>query len=274
MTTTPLLFMPHLHKELRPAFLSLSILQFWPGLPNPPASHYLSDKLPLEPQESLYFLENMHAATLAALERLPMHSLLANEQQDHNLEILHEELALAAFANEKKAEAYEELRMSKARQAAQKALLHFWLLEERRLEAATLEDSYLTASKSFSNALGIELDEEDRAALQLATDMTELGESNKSCAMWRFVLENTALFLPEETVFFFSDPEILEEVRENLNFTPVAPEHYFFDDASKMQDCKLEQAKASLYQFFGMQLPAARRPWLERVFCYVLLEAK
>jgi len=269
MSATPLLFMPFLHKELCPAALPSSLLQLWPGLPNPRTGYYVPDGFPLAPQDAVQYLEQVRDAGIAAADHLPVHSLLAAEKQTRHPDRLKEARDIAAFAQDEEAEPATAHHAREAALAAQKALLCLWLLEERHMEIQELAQSCRTFSGDLNAALGVELEEEEKDALLLIQHTQGLDDSAELAVSWRFVLENAALFLPEHSTLLFADRTLCSELRETpLQFANIQVEHYLSGQTPPAHAPEL--GKAPLWQAFGMKSARPERPWLAKVFSFLV----
>ena len=269
MSDYPLLFMPFLHRELRPAALPSPLLQLWPGLPNPQQGFYIPPDLPLTPQDAARYVAHMQDISLAAADRVPAHSLLAAEKQMQRPDLLKERQDISAFAQGKEADAAAACPMKEAKIAAQKALLRVWLLEERHMEILELEQRCRTLSGDFSAALGVELEEEEKDALLLTQGLQGLDASAELSVSWRFVLENAALFLPEHSTLFFMDAAICSELRElalHCAQAHVNPDIFGHNPPV----CAPEWGEAPLWTIFGMEGLRPDRPWLAKVFSFLL----
>ena len=268
MSAAPLLFMPFLHKELCPAALPPSLLHLWPGLPNPPAGCYVPDDFPLAPQEAAQYMEHARDVGIAAVaDKLPVHSLLVAEKQARHPDMLKEARDIAAFAHGEEPEPASAWHAREAGLAAQKALLHVWLLEERHREIQELEQHCRTISGDVSAALGVELEDED--ALLLIQHTQRLDDTAEPAVPWRFVVENAALFLPEHSMLLFADSAICSELRETaLEFTNVQEELYVPMQCPPARTP--EWAKAPVWKAFGMKSSSRERPWLAKVFAFLL----
>ena len=269
MSASPLLFMPFLHKELCPAVLPSSLLQLWPGLPNLQKGFHVPADFPLTPQDAAQYVEHVRDISLAAADNVPMHSLLAAEKQTQHPDALKEAQDIAAFAQGETAETTTAYHMRKAKLAAHKALLRIWLLEERYLEVQELEQRYRTLAGDFTSTLGVELEEEDADAFLLTRDTQHLDNTTTPSVHWRFLLENAALFLPEHSTLLFTDSAICAELREAaLQFTKTQ-EKLHLSDQTPLAHAP-EFAEAPLWKALGMQGSRPARPWLARVFSFLL----
>ena len=269
MSATPLLFMPFLHKELCPAALPSSLLQLWPGLPNPHTGFYVPADFPLAPQDAAQYLEHVRDIGIAATDNVPVYSLLAAEKQARHPDTLKEARDLAAFAQGEEPETVAAHHARQAALAAQKALLRTWLLEERHREIQELEQRYRALSGGLSAALGVELEEEEKDSLLLIEYMQRLDDTAAPAVPWRFVLENAALFLPEHCTLLFADGAICAELRETtLQFANVQAELYLFGQDPSAHAPEL--ATAPLWKAFGMKSARPERPWLAKSFTFLL----
>jgi len=269
MSTKPLLFMPFLHKELCPPPLPSSLLQLWPGLPNPQKGFYVPADFPLEPQDAAHYRDHVRDIAIAAMDDIPIHSLLAAEKQTQDLGTPKETQDISAFAQGEEAESATVYHAKKASLAAQKALLRIWLLEERYMEIQELEDRCQTLSDDLSTALGVELEDEEKDALLLIQHTQRLDDTAGPVVPWRFVLENAALFLPEHSTLLFVDNAICSELRETaLQFTNVQAELYLSGQDQPANAPEL--AEAPLWKAFGMKGARPDRPWLAKVFSFLL----
>jgi len=267
MSATPLLFMPFLHKELCPSALPSSLLQLWPGLPNPHTGFYVPADFPLAPHEAAQYVEHVRAAEIAAMDNIPVHSLLAAEKQTRHPGIQKEVRDIAAFAQGVEPESVVTHHAREAALAAQKALLRLWLLEERHMEIQELEQRCRTISDDLSAALGVELEEEEKTALLLIQQ--RLDDTARPSVSWRFILENAALFLPERSTLLFTDSVLCAELREtSLQFTHVQAEPYLSGQEPSAHTPEL--AEAPLWQAFGMKSVRPERPWLAKIFAFLL----
>lgn len=267
MPTTPLLFMPFLHKEFCPAALPSSLLQLWAGLPNPQDGFYVPTNFPLGPQEAAQYVEHVRNIGIAVADNIPVHSLLAAEKQTRHPGMLQETRDIAAFAKGEEIEPAAAWRMREAGLAAQRALLRIWLLEERHLEIRQLEQRCRALSGDFGVALGIELEEED--ALQMIQHMQSLDDTPAATVPWRFFLENAALFLPERSTLLCTDRSICSELSETtLRFMQTHAACYFPGQTPPTR--APDVAESPLWQALGMKRAPAERPWLTKVFSFLL----
>jgi hypothetical protein len=86
---------------------------------------------------------------------------------------------------------------------------------------------------------------------------------------WRFVLENAALFLPEHSKLLFADSMIYSELREmTKNFIKVQAKLYLPETTPPTRT--LDLVEAPLWKAFGMQGPRSERPWLAKMFSFIL----
>ena len=266
MSSTPLLFMPFLHKELCPAALPPALLQLWPGLPNPHPGFYVPADFPLAPQDAAQYLEHVRDIGIAATDNIPVHSLLAAEKQARHPDTLKEVRDIAAFAQGEEPEAVAAHHAREAALAAQKALLRIWLLEERHREIQELEQRCRALSAGLSAALGVELEEEEKGTLLLIQDTQRLDDT---AVPWRFAVENAAFFLPEHSTLLFSDSAICAELRETtLQFINVQAERYLSGQDPSAHAPEL--AEAPLWKAFGMKSPRPECPWLAKNFTFLL----
>jgi len=269
MSVKPLLFMPFLHKELCPDALPSALLQLWPGLPNPHTGVYIPDGFPLAPQDAAQYLEHVRDIGIAVADNVPVHSLLAAEKQTKRPDILKEARDIVAFAQGEEFEPVAAHHAREAALAAQKALLRLWLLEERHMEIQELEQRCRTLSGDLSAALGVELEEEEKDALLLIQHTQRLGDTAKPTIPWRFVLENAALFLPEHSTLLFADSALCSELRETtLQFTNIPTDLFLAGQLPPPRAPKL--AEAPLWQAFGMKSARPERPWLAKIFAFLL----
>ena len=269
MSANPLIFMPFLHKEFRPAALPSALLQLWPGLPDPQDGFHVPDAFPLTPQDAARYAEHMQGIGIAAAGNMPAHSLLAAEKQTRHPDMLKEARDISAFAQGREAEPSAAHYLREAALAAQKALVRVWLLEERCLEIQQLEQRCQTLSGDFSVALGVELEDEEKDALLLTKHMQLLGSTAGPSVPWRFVVENAALFLPERSTLLFADGAICSELREYaLQFAKVHAELYLSGQGSSTREP--EAAEAPLWQAFGLRGARPERPWLAKIFSFLL----
>ena len=269
MSAEPLLFMPFLHKELCPAALPPSLLHLWPGLPNPQKGFYVPADFPLTPQDAAQYMEYALGIGMAAADKAPVSSLLAAEKQMRHPGIIKEERDIQAFAQGRDPERAASWHREEARLAAQKALLRVWLLEERLLEIQELEQRCQALSNDFGAMLGVELEDEEASALLLAQNAQRLDNSPMPYVSWHFLLENAALFLPERSTLLFTDSSICSELRElALPFSKVQDELYL--SASAQPAHRPELAEAPLWKALGMKNARPERPWLAKVFAFLL----
>ncbi|MDR2694787.1 MAG: hypothetical protein LBC79_00195 [Deltaproteobacteria bacterium] len=269
ISAKPLLFMPFLHQEFRPAALPPSLLHLWPGLPDPREGFHVPDAFPLTPQDAARYVEYMRDIGIAAADNLPAHSLLAAAKQAQRPDMLKEALDMCAFARGEEAEPSATHYLREAGLAAQKALLRIWLLEERCLEIRQLEQRCRTLAGDFSAVLGVELEEDEKDALLLTSHMQVLDDSAGPAVPWRFVVENAALFLPERSTLLFADSAICLELLENsMHYTNIQAELYLFGQAPSARAPK--RAEAPLWQALGMRGARPERPWLAKVFSFLV----
>ena len=264
-----MLFMPFLHKELCPAVLRSVFLQLSPGLPNLQAGFHVPADLPLGPQDAARYLEYERDLGIAAANGIPVHSQLAVEKQTRHLNALKETRDISAFAQGEKAETTADHHRREARLAAQKALLRVWLLEERYMEIQELEQRCQKLSGDFTTVLGVEMEDEEAAPLLLTLNTQRLAHAAGPSVPWRFLVENAAFFLPEYSTLIFTDSSICTELRGvAILFAKVHAELYLPGQTPPMR--MLELAQAPLWKAFGMLGAHPERPWLAKIFSFIL----
>ena len=269
MFPNPLLFMPFLHKEFRPAAFPFSLLQLWPGLPNPHQGFFVPDDYPLTPQDAAQYMEYVRSISIAALDTVPVHSLLAAEQQMQHPDTRKEAQDIAAFVQGEKAATTAAWHTQEARLAAQKALLRVWFLEERHLEIQELKQRCRTLADDFTAALGVELEDEEAGALLLTQNTQHLDTTAVPAAPWRFLLENAALFLPERSTLLFTNSEICLELRDVIETTSKVQAELYLPNAPPPARTPA-LAEAPLWKAFGMKDTRPERPWLAKMFSFLL----
>jgi hypothetical protein len=269
MSAKPLLFMPFLHKEFCPAALPFSLLQLWPGLPNPQQGFYVPAGFPLTPQDAAYYLDRVEDINFAAADKIPVHSLLAVEKQMQHAGMPKEAQDISAFAQGGELETAAVYYMREAGLAAQKALLRIWLFEERCLEIQALEQHCHSLSGDLDAALGAEWEEGETSALLFTQNTQRLAGTIRPAVPWRFLLENAALFLPEYSTLLFADKSICSELREfALPSTKVQAELYL--SGQTLPTHMPELAEAPLWKALGMKGARPERPWLAKTFSFLL----
>ena len=269
MSANPLLFMPFLHKELRPAALPSALLQLWPGLPDPHPGYHVPADFPLTPQDAAQYVEHVRSISIAAADNIPVHSLLAAQRQARRLGIFKETRDISAFAEGEEPETDAAYHLKEAKLGAQKFLLRLWLLEERHLEIQGIEQHCRTLSNDFTAALGVELEDEEEAALLLTQNLQRVDETIEPSLPWRLLLENAALFLPEHSTLLFTDSGICSELHETtISFTKTQAKLWIRGQAPPAQAPEL--GTAPLWQALDMKGSRPERPWLGKMFSFLL----
>ena len=270
MSASPLIFMPFLHKELCHAALPSSLLQLWPGLPSPQKGFYIPVNFPLAPQDAAHYVEYVRNINSAAAENTPVHSLLATEKQARHLGVFKEMGDLSCFAQGKERETTTAYHMKEAMLAAQKILLQIWLLEERYMEIQELEQRRQVLSDDFSAMLGITVEDEEADILLLTQRAQHLDAITVPSVHWHFLLENAALFLPEHSILLFTDRSICSELRETTpTFANMRTELFSFSGMTPPIHAP-KSTQAPLWQALGMEGARPGRPWLAKLFSFIL----
>jgi hypothetical protein len=161
--------------------------------------------------------------------------------------------------------------MREARLAAQKVLLHVWILEARYLEIQELEQHCRRLSGDLNLMLGVELEDDEKDAFLLTQNTQRLDASAAPAVPWRMVLENAALFLPEHSALLFTDKAICMELRELAPFVKVQGE--LEPSGQALSTHAPDLAEAPLWKIFGMKEARPERPWLAKVFSFLLWDA-
>lgn len=263
--------LPLLHVELAPPLAAgeeavvfsapdapCTLFRMWPGLAKKPEAYWSAPNFPFGATSAGHCVQQMEALGEAALSGVPMQTLASMDNAPDVQKKRKELRDIANFAQQGSTDSLAaEADQHKALQAAQKALLWAWLLEEKVLEMRTLMASYSSNSGSIAAALGVEQDDDDTALAGLAALDSSLDASLGILPPWSLVLENAALFLPDHSHILADAGPMADNLRDRLTFTPA-----IYDG--------IDEARVPLWKALAKSGPRPEQPWLAKEFCFLI----
>ncbi len=192
----PPIYLPILRKEnvVKPSKKLPEALYIWPGFENIPNGYWQPNHYPFAPKLAKACFDDLCNMSEAALFGMPIHSLIGGQDEKNEVKNIEERDQLAHFANTGEKQENSAANDLHTLQAAQKIILWAWLLEERHYEINDLTSTYAKSMQGFANALGVEQDEDFG---HIGHIETSLDASDAPLPPWKIVLENVAVFLPE-----------------------------------------------------------------------------
>lgn len=204
--------LPLLHRELCPAGEAGEFLSIWPGLSGMPAEGYWVPEYPFSEREAIACMHDMRAMGEAALSGVPVQMLAATQATAVAAREAEERSALEEFARHGEAGAANP---DIERRAAQKALLWAWLLEEEALEMQRLMQSYTEGEARLAAGLDADFSGEPAlAGIAGEARLQPLSDISDMLPPWRTVLENAAVFLPENALILVENQDMRETLLE------------------------------------------------------------
>lgn len=283
-----LVYVPTMHREFLPEGFSGYARPLWPGLPNrylgqqdPDAWHKVS--LPYTPAEA--------AACLAELEQFDETGIASlsdtatcSRDSAHRLSQERHDLKLFAETGERRGEGKDMASAEDVRRWAQRFLLLGWLQEERVMEMEHLAARYRAGAEKLAVHLGkqgtaAESSDEDAEMLSgLLGMMRDFVPEDPAALLpsWRFILDLSAILLPEGTVACTADQRMAKAFaeagmcREPLSPAVMArlPEGWHVP-AGYAVTCGEEP----MWKLIGKKAPQPDRPWLDRRQLMILCTA-
>lgn len=285
--------LPLLHPSLERGALSCppgTALRVWPGLPHMPTEGYwASASYPFAGDAAKSCVQQMEQLSEAALSGVPMQTLAsmgnAPDVQKKRKELQDIDKFTRSGVNPPHIQD-----SAKVLEAAQKALLWAWLLEEKLLELKGIMGTYSDNAAHLMDALGVEADDHDTGLALLASLDRELDTSSPMLPPWPMVLENAAIFLPDNAVIAVTSEAMAADLRDRLTFSPASEACSALwqtadcggSQGCVTKNCVLEQAHAPLWQALGKQGlrsgqdtvqgddHCAEQPWRAKKFTFVL----
>lgn len=255
--------LPLLHSSLERPEVSCppaTALRVWPGLPHMPAEGYwASASYPFAGDAAKSCVQQMEQLSEAALSGVPMQTLAsmgnAPDVQKKRKELQDIDKFTRSGVNPTHIQD-----SAKVLEAAQKALLWAWLLEEKLLELKGIMGTYSDNAAHLMDALGVEADDHDTGLALLASLDRELDTSSPMLPPWPMVLENAAIFLPDNAVIAVTSDTMAADLRDRLTFAPASGACSALwqtadccSQACAPKNCVLEEARAPLWQALGKQ---------------------
>ncbi len=213
----PMLSLPLLHKNLGHPLPSAlrHIPTFWPGLGLPDDSDqaimWKANDFPFSPKEAEACLKDIQSMGEAALSGVPLQAFMSAQSTRKELKETEEQEALENFIQTGQQSAPVAQISIHQRRQAQKFILWAWLMEKHLLEVQELTENYSLSAAQLTSVLEAEKDA-DLSGLELI--QTLLSSNTFALPPWKLVLENMALFLPEESTVIINHPEMIEHMME------------------------------------------------------------
>ncbi len=228
----PLLRMPYLHQEINVLELSavvqslcgLPALSLWVGLPLPQEGAqealWQPDNYPFSPQEAAACVRDIANMGDIALSGVPVEALVAAQPASavardmKEQEELQDFVAKATFDDAQSRGTGLDVHILRA---AQRFLLMAWYVEERFLEVRSLTNDYAQGRQHLTESLGAAQDEEDGALEYLAQINAMLYDVDVPLPDWKKVLENVAVFLPQECSILVHESAMAQHIRQHCS---------------------------------------------------------
>lgn len=268
----PVFCLPLLHAALEMAAVVLppAAVRLWPGLPGMPEGYWVAASYPFTPAAAQDCARQLESLSEAALSGVPMQTLAQMDATSAARRTRQELHDIDAFARNGDAPLASDPEAPRVLQAAQKALLWAWLLEEKVLEVKKIMSTYMLDAPHLMDALGVEEDEDDKSLSLLASLDRNLDSTSLMLPPWSMVLENASLFLPNNACLAVSGL-MAADLRDRLTFSPatVATRALWALDADS--PVPLDEARAPLWQALGKSSDSGDgQPWRTREFTFVL----
>ncbi|MEG2173827.1 MAG: hypothetical protein RRY29_11320 [Desulfovibrionaceae bacterium] len=278
MVQSSLLYvLPFLHTALADGSMpATGALRLWPGLPDMPSTGYWSaPEYPFAPPRAQECMQQLEALSEAALSGVPMQTLASMDSAPEAQKRRKELDDIAAFANSGASPSPKGPEAVRVMQAAQKALLWAWLLEEKVLEVKKIMGTYVQDAPHVMDALGVEADDDDTVLSLLASLDRSLDNTTVMLPPWLMVLENAALFLPDQA-FIGVEGGMADELYDRLTFMPASVSTRTLCGVGANGDNNAEdtlfEARAPLWQALGKGEENSEHPWRNKIFTFVLVK--
>ncbi len=266
------IFLPILRQEnIQLEWLSASNIKYlWPGLAAKPNNYWQPESYVFDAQEAQTCLNDLDNMGHAAISGVPVHAIIGIQDQGAKLKDFKEQDLLANFANTGQATESAEIHELYVKKAAQKFLLWAWLLEERFYEIQNLTKKYAHGAKHLFDSLGIEKDD---ALSTIQNIESSMQIDDAFLPPWQLILENAAVFLPDNCKVVVNDERMLSHVLDmNLSLTPLTQENM---QSLDMQNTNIYAKECTIT--VGDILQKTKRkmqdtPWLNKNLQLILLE--
>lgn len=271
--SSPVFCLPLLHASLEAAAVLLppTAVRLWPGLPNMPAGYWAAADYPFSPAAAQDCARQLESLSEAALSGVPMQTLAQMDSAPAAQRTRQELADIDTFARGGLVGAPSGPESPTVLQAAQKMLLWAWLLEEKVLEVKKIMSTYMHSAPQLVEALGVEVDDDDKALSLLAELDRNLDTTSMMLPPWTMVLENVSLFLPDNACIAVSGP-MADELRDRLTFSPAAPTTRALWALEADSPLPLDEARGPLWQALGKSSDClSDHPWRAREFTFVLV---
>ncbi len=273
-------YIPLMHEELLPPGLPEGLSLFCPGCSGMPGSSSVKGQkqwrpdMPYSSKEVRACLADMEMLGWDMLSGNPVQTMAASFLPSKKVFTQEEARALkgfsknvsgitskqneAAFSHElfsTDVESSVSTISHSARCRAQRLLLLAWLQEERVRDMEVLLEKCQSCATTLNETMGTD---ERFTRLGLEAD------PRRFLPDWRFVLEQMALFLPENASLFTGDPRLLAEMKadcDNATFEVDTDRLFPQWDRSILQ--RLHVVRLPLWHFLGLTGPQQGKPWLD-----------
>lgn len=302
MSESPCIFLlPLLHAPLdnaAPFCPPATALRLWPGLPDMPSQGYwTAADYPFSASAAEDCVRQMESLSEAALSGVPMQTLASMEMAPEVQKARKEWQDVAKFGCSGLPPS-TAVDSKKVLQAAQKALLWAWLLEEKVLEIKGIMGNYTNNAAHLMDALGVEADDADTGLDFVASLDRVLDNSTPMLPPWAMVLENAALFLPDAAIIAVNSEGMAADLRDRLAFSPATAEQNALwqapdcvtgpsgpsgpsgmtgaagpsacTSAQCSAPCMWESATSPLWQALGKSAQCAEQPWRLKTLTFML----
>lgn len=267
--------LPFLHKELgcdgdEPMILLDSIKYVWPGLPHMPENFYWSaPDYTFDFVNAKHCMKNLDAMGEMAMTGVPVHSLIAMDLDVKDRKERRELNDLKSFAHS----GLHKVSKSNVDNAAilvsaQKMLLWVWLLEEKALEMRSLMHNYKKRATVTIDPLVVD----EQSSMNTLLNMEyQLEEGDEPLPSWEIVLENAAVFLPNESIIFVSCKQMVDELQEKLNFQKCTETILKICGENLTNKYDIMQSESFVYEALGKKRAVHKHLGLDKLFTFVIL---
>ena len=221
MSTTPLLYLPLLHKGM--GFFDNKALpkaqNFWTGLSQQKIDYtWHPDNLPLLPKETDACLRDIQNMGEIALSGVPIQALINTQSIKKEAQDINEIEAIESFINTENQSSIKNTETIHELYAAQKLLLWAWLMEEHAIQLQKVTKDFKENISKLTSPLGIE---EDSILADINTTQNILGDEEVTLPNWKLVLENIVLFLPNLCAIIVNHKDMIKYIEEYIPTVPL-----------------------------------------------------
>jgi len=280
----PVFSLPFLHKELAelgntPLFLPKTIKYIWPGLANMPEDLYwTSPDYVFDSVMAKQCMKDLDAMGDAAMTGVPVHSLILMDMDKKENKKKQELNDLRNFAQNglipSDKSDLADMAAPKAKDnktifvAAQKILLWAWLLEEKTLEMRDLMDKYKGKATSTIDPLFVDAESGMDTLLKMEY---ELDDGALPLPSWQFVLENAAVFLPDNSVIIVSCSKMSSDLQEKLDFQKGTAAILEKCAENFIDKYNIIQSQSFVWKALGRKSKENKQYGLDKSFTFIIL---